>query len=148
MWAFGGEPTFEVDERASVITTGELVQNRQGKILHFVGLDSKGEVVLAKDESELKRAHRSLKQERLRFQSVSRLTSASWVPGQIVQEGWEHGGSERQEPEDGDGSQVPPARDDDGNEVDDEGDVIDKAATDKEAVMRAAMLRWVAKRTK
>ena len=137
MWAFGGEPQFEVDERASVVNTGELVQNKQGKILHFVGLDSKGSVVLAKNEAELKRAHQALKKERLRFQSVSHSASASWVPGQIIQEGWESGGLERQHPEDGEGSQVPPARDDDGNEIPDE-----------EAAVKSAMQRWVAKRPK
>ena len=141
MWAFGGEPTFEVDERASVVNTGDLVQDKRGKVSLFVGLDSTGGVVLARDEAELKRAQRILKKERLRFQSVSHL--ASWVPGQIIQEGWESGGLERQLLEDGDGSQVPPARDDDGNEV------PEKLASlrGKSAIVRSAMQRWAEKRS-
>jgi hypothetical protein len=48
---------------------------------------------------------------------ASRYTQALYIPGQVEDDGWEPGAVAPLESGDGDGSQVPPARDNNGNEL-------------------------------
>jgi len=100
-----------------VVVTGEQVQDKQGTVWYFVGLDSRSKPILAGDERELKRLVAELKRDRNNWQSISKAADDVWTSGEIVQEGWEPGERATELQSEGDGSQVPPARDRDGKEL-------------------------------
>jgi hypothetical protein len=57
----------EVRERPErqVVTTGDMVQTKDGKVVLFVGTDERGQPILASDEHDLKRKKEVLEQQRL-----------------------------------------------------------------------------------
>ena len=100
-----------------VVMQGEFVQDRKGEVFFFVGLDERGKAILAETEREYRSLRNEL--EELRLHHVTPEKRGAWIPGERDDpNNWEAG--YRGDPdtlEEGDGSQVPPARDNLGNEL-------------------------------
>jgi len=111
----------EIRERPrTLVTQGESVLHTSGEVFYFVGVDERGKAILAEDEYDYKKMQKKLDAERHNWESPPR--GASWVPGEILPESdsdstWSPGGVDSPVMPEGEGSQVPPHRDRDGEEI-------------------------------
>jgi len=129
----------------TIVMQGELLQDRKGDVLYFVGLNERGKALLAKTEKEYLRLRGKFELLRLphmvsekRFAFLTSKEAAetqrcyelrcghksrhgAWIPGEPDDpNSWEFGHLEedlRSDDYDDEGSQVPPARDSFGNEL-------------------------------
>lgn len=104
-------------EGRSVVMQGEDVQNvRTGETFTFVGLDGRGEAILASSDREYKILQAQLEKDRLHVETEGlSVRSGAWIPGEIRDNNMSLRTNEDVKGDEG--SQVPPARDSYGNEL-------------------------------